>query len=1083
MHQFDPCHLSGCVQLLVGQIVCLLAQDTSGWSDIEVGGCRGWVPTSFLMDLSVWNSKRMEKKLPTSTLHDSFVQLTKKEQERRASVPKALPPLVLPQTSADALAPMIRSAKSLYSAFCAVDTKLDTPGRCHDFLGCARFLLRDTRSTGRPQSIPVQESLHTLQELLSSSIHELFVRAQSHECALAVESLNSSLQIAAKIYLDSHSQVNDPEVGSDETLSTQTSSLLEEESQLDTCSSLRDSLSSSGNSQGELIAANPLDFNYVRRDSIESLFNPTLLYATYGLLDLSTAQMLACAHALHDQISSMLTAFLGQLHTFENISISSALQRLMDVGLDMFLSAQGLRTIVDCVAEQIDTLHVAPSLAREHRHNQVLLTSSMTAFRSNATYHSEDKSAGVVISGSKQKALMISNASVLLRSVNKVMRTLNELLEYAPSVIFHVQSPKSLLRVYADVKRNDQPEERTVSSPHLATPSPSKDDVSSYGDDTLTVPQADLTTALANFLYTNQDEAPRETTHALEKMSPRYKCQHDSIWDTWEDVLPPAADADATSNPPMRSSQDLVWNQEGHVVGGTLPCLLQWLNASNRGGQDKSLNAFFLCFRTFTEPKELCKELIQLFTTSVEHQDWATALHVVHSIFSWLKYYWLAPQDFMVLPSLQALVEQPHAPAIQSSIDALAVLLRCRHSLGDGVQYPVLGTDLSAHGRGLRMILQTPSNERQQLGLSGNDGAHVPLTDTSSMYSIPLPPKLRGSGPETTPVVSKSLLSSLRNASSPLLVNVLDFDATELARQITIVESQLYCSILPNELLFRTTPYTADESADASPLSDAQHIKAMSTFTTQLTNWIGECILRETDISRRTQLLRFFVRFGSACLALQNYNLLMAVQGALNSSTILRLKKTWAGLSSKTLALFEEQRKVLEHTRNFATYRAQLRQTNGPALPFVGLVLTDLTFCMDGNPKIRSFGAEETPVINFVRCFKLASIINDMQRFQRPFPLVQVPEIQQFIHDLRAELDEASSDNYAAAAEQLYQRSLCLEPRESLTHKPRQRSGSIVSLPWSSSRRSSSDNVSISGNAVKTADAKQNLFDTILKRL
>lgn len=65
----------------------------------------------------------------------------------------------------------------------------------------------------------------------------------------------------------------------------------------------------------------------------------------------------------------------------------------------------------------------------------------------------------------------------------------------------------------------------------------------------------------------------------------------------------------------------------------------------------------------------------------------------------------------------------------------------------------------------------------------------------------------------------------------------------------------------------------------------------------------------------------------------------MAVLCALNSSTISRLKKTWEGLSSKYKVLLDVLRKATEHSRNYAEYRAKIRNAVPPCLPFLGLFL------------------------------------------------------------------------------------------------------------------------------------------------
>lgn len=108
-----------------------------------------------------------------------------------------------------------------------------------------------------------------------------------------------------------------------------------------------------------------------------------------------------------------------------------------------------------------------------------------------------------------------------------------------------------------------------------------------------------------------------------------------------------------------------------------------------------------------------------------------------------------------------------------------------------------------------------------------------------------------------------------------------------------------------------------------------------------------------------------------------------------------------------------------DHNRNYADYRANLKKAQLPVLPFLGLFLTDLTFTDDGNQDIRSGGK----LINFDKFAKTAKIIQDVIRYQAPYPLAEVPEIQTH---LLLSIDERGTKD----SQSLYEISLRLEPRE-----------------------------------------------------
>lgn len=74
---------------------------------------------------------------------------------------------------------------------------------------------------------------------------------------------------------------------------------------------------------------------------------------------------------------------------------------------------------------------------------------------------------------------------------------------------------------------------------------------------------------------------------------------------------------------------------------------------------------------------------------------------------------------------------------------------------------------------------------------------------------------------------------------------------------------------------------------------------------------------------------------------LNNFSTLFAVLAGLNSSTIGRLKNTWAVLNPKYRVLMDRLRGVIEHTKNHANYRSRLREVTEPCLPFLGLILSE----------------------------------------------------------------------------------------------------------------------------------------------
>ena len=90
-----------------------------------------------------------------------------------------------------------------------------------------------------------------------------------------------------------------------------------------------------------------------------------------------------------------------------------------------------------------------------------------------------------------------------------------------------------------------------------------------------------------------------------------------------------------------------------------------------------------------------------------------------------------------------------------------------------------------------------------------------------------------------------------------------------------------------------------------------------------------------------------------------------------------------------------------------------------PALPFVGIFLTALTFVNEGNAAMRRDGE----LINFDKHNKIARIIKDLTRFQIMFNYTPVADIQKFL--LASFEAQGTKDVHA-----LYEASLALEPNQ-----------------------------------------------------
>ena len=137
---------------------------------------------------------------------------------------------------------------------------------------------------------------------------------------------------------------------------------------------------------------------------------------------------------------------------------------------------------------------------------------------------------------------------------------------------------------------------------------------------------------------------------------------------------------------------------------------------------------------------------------------------------------------------------------------------------------------------------------------------------------------------------------------------------------------------------------------------------------------------------------------------LNNFNGVMEVVSAINSSPVRRLKKTWEELSVNAKHRFDVLDGLMNHNGNYRTYRQLLHASDPPLIPYLGVYLTDLTFIEEGNPNL-----VDGRLINFDKRFHIADVIQEIQQYQSigyEKSLSPVEEIQHWICTVEARGEE-----------------------------------------------------------------------------
>jgi son of sevenless-like protein len=253
---------------------------------------------------------------------------------------------------------------------------------------------------------------------------------------------------------------------------------------------------------------------------------------------------------------------------------------------------------------------------------------------------------------------------------------------------------------------------------------------------------------------------------------------------------------DTKSNPPQ-------------LRGGTLNGLVEQLTRHDR--LDSGFNGtFLLTYRSFTSAAELFEMLVKRWgiqppegLSQEDYQIWVDKkqkpiqFRVVNILKSWFDPYWMEPND----DETKNLMQRVHTFAkdfvATTNTPGAAPLIQAIEQRMRGVEAPA-----------------------KRLVLTLNQSTPPPI----------LPKNMRK-------------------------LKFLDIDATEFARQLTIVESRLYGKIKLIECLNKTW----QRKVGPNEPDPAMNIKGFILHSNQLTNWVAQMILNQADVKRRVIVIKHFV--------------------------------------------------------------------------------------------------------------------------------------------------------------------------------------------------------------------------------
>ncbi|XP_044068628.1 rap guanine nucleotide exchange factor 3 isoform X2 [Siniperca chuatsi] len=114
--------------------------------------------------------------------------------------------------------------------------------------------------------------------------------------------------------------------------------------------------------------------------------------------------------------------------------------------------------------------------------------------------------------------------------------------------------------------------------------------------------------------------------------------------------------------------------------------------------------------------------------------------------------------------------------------------------------------------------------------------------------------------------------------------------------------------------------------------------------------WVVTELCLCEDLVKRAILLKKFIKIAAVLKEQKNLNSFFAVMFGLSNSAVHRLYKTWERIPSKTKRIYCAYERLMDPSRNHRSYRLAVAKLSPPYIPFMPLLLKDMTFINEGNP-------------------------------------------------------------------------------------------------------------------------------------
>ena len=211
---------------------------------------------------------------------------------------------------------------------------------------------------------------------------------------------------------------------------------------------------------------------------------------------------------------------------------------------------------------------------------------------------------------------------------------------------------------------------------------------------------------------------------------------------------------------------------------------------------------------------------------------------------------------------------------------------------------------------------------------------------------------------------------------NPLQNKLVEWDAIDIAKELTYITSTMVIQIEESELLFHNFNSVHKKTRAPNICNLIERFDKLSFF-------IMEEILSYDKKKYRAKVIEKFIHVAEELRKMHNFNDCMNIKSCLNHFILRTLDKTWKIVDKASIDVLNALNKNFSFERNFSVLRNEIEACKSAGtsyIPYFGLVLKDIAFNEEG---MKYLHKENKQLINLSKVVKVQKILKSFFMFKK----------------------------------------------------------------------------------------------------